>query len=147
MKPILTLPIAMLMLGAFTSSGAVEIPTQKPGLWKVTMSSLSMPGGSQSYSMCQDAAHIAAGKSAVARMKKDCSRYDIRKEGDSWITDMECTSSGSHDVTHSVTTVHGDDTYHTEMSLITGKTRTVMTMDHKWLGACKPGQKVGVPIR
>lgn len=144
MKRVLALPIAMLMLGAFTSSGAVEIPTQKPGLWKITMTSASMPGGKQSFSVCKDAAFIAAAKAAEPLLKKDCSKYDLRKEGNSWIADMECTSSG---ISHSVTTVHGDDTYHTEMTLITGKTSTVMTSDQKWLGACKPGQKVGVPIR
>ena len=148
MKSAFTLPIAMLMLGVFASSGAEEIPAQKPGLWKVTMTSASMPGGTQSYSMCQDAAGIAEGKaSADAHLKNDCSRHVLRKEGDTWIADMECTYSGIHDVSHSVTTVHGDDTYHTELTSTTGKTSTVMTIDHKWLGACKPGQKVGVPIR
>ncbi len=57
---------------------------------------------------------------------------------------MECISSG---ISHSVTTVHDEDTYHTEMTLISGKTSTVTTIDNKWPGACKPGQKVGVPIR
>ena len=73
---------------------------------------------------------------ADALQKKDCSKYDLRKEGDTWIADMECTSSG---ISHSVITVHGDDTYHQEVTLITGKTSTVMTVDNKWLGACKPG--------
>ena len=148
MKPLLTLPIAMLMLGVFTSSGAVEVPAQKPGLWKITMTSASMPGGTQSYSMCLDAARIAEGKAgADAHLKNDCSRRDLRKEGNTWIADTECTYSGIHDVSHSVTTVHGDDTYHMELTSTTGKTSTVMTIDDKWLGACKPGRKVGVPIR
>ena len=143
----------MLMLGAFASSSALELPVQKPGVWKITMTSASMPGGTRSYNMCQDAAFIAAGKASMdAHVKNDCSKHDMRKEGNTWIADMECTFSGIHDVSHSVTTMHGDDTYHTEMTSSTnspgqGKTSTVMTIDNKWLGACKPGQKVGVPIR
>jgi hypothetical protein len=153
MKPVLKVPIAMLMLAAFTPSSAVELPIQKPGLWQITMTSASMPGGSRTYSMCQDATSIAAGKAiADAHLQKDCSRHDLRKDGNTWIADMECTFSGLHDVSHSVTTVHGDDAYHTEMTSSTGspgqgKAATVMTIDNKWLGPCKPGQKVGVPIR
>lgn len=150
MKPVLTLPIAMLMLGAVTSSSAVELPTQKPGVWKLTMTSASMPGGTRSYSMCLDAVSIAAAKAGTdAHLKKDCSKHDLRKEGNTWIADMECTSSGIHDVSHSVTTILGDDASHTEITSSAGhgSTSTVMTIDHKWLGACKPGQKAGVPIR
>jgi hypothetical protein len=60
---------------------------------------------------------------------------------------MECTFSGIHNVSHSVTTMHGDDSYHSEItSTMDGRT-SVMTVDNQWLGACKPGQKVGVPIQ
>lgn len=153
MKPVLALPIAMLMLGAFTSSSAIELPTQKPGVWQITMKSAQMPGGTRSYSMCQDAAFIATAKaSADAHLKNDCSKHDLRNEGDTWIADMECTFSGMHEVSHSVTTIHGDDAYHTEITSSSGSPghamrSSVMTIDNKWLSACKPGQKAGVPIR
>jgi hypothetical protein len=152
MKSHAVLPIAILMLAAFTSSSALELPVQKPGLWEVTMTSAKMPGGSRSFSMCQDAAFIAAGKaSADAHLKNDCSKHDLRKEGNTWIADMECTFSGMHVVSHSVTTIHGDDVFHTELTSSTDsprltKTTDVTTIDNKWLGACKPGQKPGVPI-
>lgn len=152
MKSNAVLPIAMLMLGAFTSSSALELPVQKPGLWEVTMTSSRMPGGSKSFSMCQDAAFIAAGKaSADAHLKNDCSKHDLRKNGDTWTADMECTYSGMHVVSHSVTTMHGDGGFHTELTSITesphlAKTTSTTTIDNKWLGACRPGQKPGVPV-
>ena len=152
MKSHAVLPIAILMLGAFTSSSALELPVQKPGLWEVTMTSSRMPGGSRSFSMCQDAAFIAAGKaSADAHLKNDCSKHDLRKDGDTWTADMECTFSGMHVVSHSVTTIHGDDVFHTEMTSDTNspghpKTTSATTIDNKWLGACKPSQKVGIPV-
>jgi hypothetical protein len=151
MKIQVALPIAMLMLGAFTSSGALELPTQKPGMWQMTMTGAKIPGGSRSFSICQDAAFIAAAKASTdAHLKNDCSKHDLRKEGNTWVADMDCTFSGMHAVSHSVTTIHGDDAYHTEMTSSTGSpkhagTSSVMTIDNKWLGACKPGQKVGVP--
>ena len=152
MKSYAVLPTTMLMLGLFTSSSALELPVQKPGLWQITMTSSRMPGGSRSFSMCQDAAFIAAGKvSADAHMKNDCSKHDLRKDGNTWTADMECTFSGMHVVSHSVTTMHGDDVFHTELTSDTdsphlAKTTSTTTIDNKWLGSCKPGQKVGVPI-
>lgn len=147
------MPLALLMAGAATTTSAVELPTQKAGLWQVTMQSQRMPGGPRSYQLCQDAAFIAAAKaSAETMMKKNCSsKSSVRKVGDTWISDADCTMSGMHIVSHSVTTIHGDDLYHAEItstmdSAKGGKKTDVMTMDNKWLGACKAGQKAGVPI-
>ena len=152
MKIQIALPIALLMVGAMASSSAAELPTQKPGLWQMTVKNTRMPGGARSFQICEDAAFIAAAKaSADAHIKNDCSsKSSLRKVGDTWISDSDCTFSGMHIVSHGVTTIHGDDLYHTEATSTVdsprgGKVADVMTMDNKWLGACKPGQKVGVP--
>lgn len=140
-------PLALVMLGAMASSNALELPTQKPGLWKITMTNAKMPGGSRSFTMCQDAASIAASRaSADAHIKNDCTgKGSLRKDGDNWIADSECTFSGMQVTSHSVTTMHGDDSFHTQVSsTMRGKT-DVMTMDNVRIGACKPGQKVGIP--
>ncbi len=147
MKFGIALTISLLMLGAMSSSNALELPTQKPGLWKITMTNAKTPGGPRSFTMCQDAASIAASRaSADAHIKNDCAaKSSLRKDGDSWIADAECTFSGMHITSHSVTTVHGDDAFHTQVnSTMNGKT-DVMTMDNVRIGACKPGQKAGVP--
>ena len=145
------LPIALLLTGVFASASAVELPAQKPGVLEMSMKNAKIPGGSRSFSMCEDAAFIAAAKASADAHKKDCSKYDLHKQGDTWSADTECTFSGMHIVTHSMTTIHGDDAYHTEITSSTdspglGKTNDVMTVDNKYLGACKPGQKAGVPI-
>lgn len=147
------LPLYLLLIGSIATVSAAELPVQKPGLWRSTMSGKRMPGGSRSYLMCMDAALIAAGKaSSNAMMKKSCSaKSSIRNVGDTWIADTDCTMSGMHIVSHSVTTVHGSDQFHTEVSSTTdspqgGKKTDVMSVDNKWLGACPAGQKVGVPM-
>jgi len=148
MKIRIALPIVALLLGACSSASAVELPTQKPGLWEVTMKSAKMPGGSRSFRMCQDAASLAAAKATAAAQKKSCSKYDIHKTGDAWISDVECTFSSMHIVSHSVTTVHGDDAFYQQITSTVGSSTTadVTTIDNKYLGACMPGQKAGVPI-
>lgn len=151
MKINMSMPLALLIVGAATTASAVELPTQKPGLWQVTMKSQRMSGGPRTYQVCEDAAFLAEAKaSAESHMKKDCSSTtSVRKVGDTYVSDADCKMSGMHIVSHSVTTFHGDDSYHSDitstMDAGKGKKSDVMTMDNKWLGACKAGQKVGVP--
>ena len=151
MKYRIALPVATVLLGAFGSAAGLELPAQKPGLWQTTMTGEKIPGGSRSYSMCLDAASLAEAKAtADAHLKNDCSKNDVRMQGSTWIAESTCTFSGMHIVGHTETTFSGDEAFH---SVVTssydspkqGATRSVMTVDSKYLGACAPGQKPGVP--
>jgi hypothetical protein len=152
MKLCIAFPVVVTMLGSFASATALELPVQKPGLWQTTMKGEKIPGGSRSYSTCLDVASLAEAKaSADAHLKNDCSKSDVRKEGSTWIAESTCTFSGMHVVGHTETTFSGDDdAFHTEVTSISdspkhGKTTSVMSIDSKYLGACAPGQKAGVP--
>jgi hypothetical protein len=138
---------ATLLLCTGALAGSDEMPTQKPGLWQITVTSAKMPGGSRSYKMCQDAASVAAGKASANAQLKNCSKNSLRREGDTWISDNECIFSSMHVVSHSEMTVHGDEAFHTQIQSTYGSgSAEVTTIDHKYLGACDAGQKVGVPI-
>jgi Protein of unknown function (DUF3617) len=140
--------VCVLLLGVSVFAAAEELPMQKPGLWQITMTSAKTPGGSRTFKMCQDSASLAAGKaSADAHLKSDCSKSSIRKEGDIWIAENECTFSGMHVVSHSETTVHGDDSFHTQSKSSYGTgSPELTTIDQKYIGACEAGQKAGVPL-
>ena len=148
MKIQIAFPVAVILLAGSVLARGEDLPAQKPGLWQVTMTGAKIPGGSRSYKMCQDAASVAAAKvSADSLLKNDCSKNNLRKEGDTWVADSECTMSGMHVVSHSETTVHSDDAFHTQIQSTLGAGKAELTtVDHKYLGACEAGQKVGVPI-
>ena len=85
-------------------------------------------------------------------MKGICSKFESRRDGNAWITDSACTFSGSHAISHGVTTKLGEDTYRTEGTTtydppMRGVKTDVISVDGKWLGACKPGQTPGAQIR
>ena len=145
MKIRLALSVAAMLMSAVVLAGDDEMPTQKPGLWQVTMTNAK--NGSRSFKMCQDAASVAAGKASADAQLKNCSKNSLRREGNTWIADNECTMSGMHVVSHSEMTAHGDEAYHTQVQSTygSGKAETT-TIDHKYLGACESGQKAGVPI-
>ena len=143
MKSYAVFPIAVLAICAAASVSAVELPAQKPGVWETTMKGAGIPGGSRSMSMCIDAAMQAEAK---ATSKKNCSKNEWRHAGNTWSGDSVCTMMGNQITSHAVTTMSGEGAYHTEITSQSGKTSSVMTVDGKWLGACKPGQKPGVPM-
>ena len=144
MKSYAVIPIAVLMIGAFVSASAVELPAQKPGVWETTMKGTNIPGGSRSFSMCMDAATQVEAK---ATLKKNCSKNEWSHAGNTWTGDSVCSVMGNQITAHAVTTMSGEDAYHTEITSQSGNKSSVMTVDGTWLGACNPGQKVGVPMR
>ena len=94
--------------------------------------------------MCMDAATQVEAK---ATMKNNCSKNEWRHEGNTWTGDSVCTVMGNQIIAHASTTMSGEDAYHTEITSQSGNKSSVMAVDHKWLGVCKPGQKPGVPMR
>src|SRR6201999_759539 len=80
------LPVATILLSAFSMAFALELPTQKPGLWHTTMTGKQIPGGSRSFNICFDAASLAEAKAATdAHLKNDCNKNAVHKQGDTWI--------------------------------------------------------------
>ena len=144
MKSHAVMPIAVLIICAAASVSAVELPAQKPGVWDTTMKGPGIPAGSRSLSMCMDAATQAEAK---ATLKKNCSKNEWRQDGNIWSGDSVCTVMGNQVIAHAVTTMRDENAYHTEITSQSGNKSSVMTVDGKWLGACKPGQKPGVPMR
>lgn len=147
MKIRIALSVAGVLLSTIALASGDEMPTQKPGLWQITMTSARSPGGSRTFKMCQDVASVAAGKASADAQLKNCSKNTLRREGATWIADNECTLSGMHVVSHTEMTAHGDEAYHTQVQSTYGSGKAEMTtIDHKYLGVCEIGQKAGVPI-
>ena len=73
MKIRLALSVAAMLMSAVVLAGDDEMPTQKPGLWQVTMTNAK--NGSRSFKMCQDAASVAAGEG-----KCRCATKELQQE-------------------------------------------------------------------
>jgi hypothetical protein len=136
-------------MGALAAS-AVEMPTRKAGLWEMKMVRTGTPMPEMTMQHCTDATTDKAMNSSSSPMSKDiCSKNDIQKTATGYITDSVCTVSGMLVTTHSETTGDFNSAYtvkvtsHSQGGPANVPRDTTMTVEAKWLGACKADQKPG----
>jgi hypothetical protein len=133
---------AMLPLTAL----AADLPKRKSGLWEITTSEPGGPPGPVAQ-MCIDqklddmARQFAAGALS-------CSRQDLRREGDRYISDSICRIGDSTATTHAVISGNFESTYHAEIQAkytppLMGMSEGRSVMSAKWLGPCRAGQRAG----
>jgi hypothetical protein len=128
---------------------ADEIPLRKPGLWEMKMGAQG-PMLEMSMQHCTDETTDKDMSTAVSPMAKDtCSKNEITKTANGYTTDAVCTIAGTTSTTHSDITGDFNSAYTVKVTSqasggAAGAARTnTMTIEAKWLGACKPGQKPG----
>lgn len=140
--------VAALSVLCTTASGA-EIPNLKPGLWEVVRTSNEQPDKKHVTTMCLDAELQAQMQEFGMGVAKDmCSQTDRKMEGNRLLVNATCNLGVSTMKSQSVMTFVNDRSYHSEMSAsydppFMNMSQTKGTMDGKWVGACKPGQKPG----
>lgn len=135
-----------------TAANAVELPARKPGLWdlKMTFEGRNLPP--QNMQHCVDAATdklMNANFGGMARQA--CSKQDMKTVGDVITIDSVCKYSNVETTSHAVITGRFDQAYTVKVtSTRTGgptpasaSPETHLTIEAKWLGSCKPGQKPG----
>ena len=120
---------------------ALEFPHTKPGLWEMRIqNSTDGPAPSDSTSrMCLDEKSI---KEAEELSKKDCSKYELHKEGGKWILNSVCKFGTMTVSSHVTTEYQGENSSHvvgdaTFNPPLMGYSRAHTVVDNKWLGPCK----------
>jgi hypothetical protein len=140
------------LLSALPALGAAadELPVRKAGLWEMKMvrSGSSLPDMTMQH--CTDATTDKEMSNAFSPVaKQTCSKQDIRKTANGFVSDSVCSMAGGSITTHG--DIVGDfnsaytvkTTSHIEGGPAGMPRDTAMTIEAKWLGACKPDQKPG----
>ena len=132
-------------------AGAAEIPIRKAGLWEMKMMRAGSPTPEMTMQHCTDANTDKDMATAASPLSKDiCSKQDIEKTATGYVTDSVCSVAGVSMSSHSEITGDFNSAYTVKTSShaqggaagATGRD-TTMTLEAKWLGACKPDQKPG----
>jgi hypothetical protein len=141
---------ATLLQVAAATAGAADFPTLKAGQWEMTTTSSVAGSAPRKTTICLDASTQKAMLDMSAGMQKEmCTRMDMRRDGDRFVTDAECRIGSSVVKSHGVMTMIGDSAYRTESSATFDppfnkdlrETKTVI--DGKYTGACAAGLKPG----
>jgi hypothetical protein len=128
---------------------AVEMPIRKAGLWEMKM----LPGASlpaMTMQHCTDESIDRQMSTAFSPLSKDvCSKNEIQQTATGYTTDSVCTVSGLSSKSHADITGDFNSAYtvkvtsHNEGGPSGVPRDSTMTVEAKWLGACKPDQKPG----
>jgi hypothetical protein len=135
---------SLIAMSAVLPAAADEMPTRKPGLWEVTMSSNGRTNlvVQQCVDRSTDQALLqSAGPISVAA----CAKRDVQQSGNTLTIDSTCTVDGKPATSHAVVTGSFDSAYTMD---ITAKGEGLqsglnMTLTGKWMGACLAGQQPG----
>lgn len=139
---------------AFVASAAMaqDYPKLKPGLWESSSRSTAQPKDAPSLakSMCLDEASAKEiVEASTAAMKSICSRFDVKRDGDRYMSEgVGCKVGQSTMAMKSTWTVTKDSAYRFESSSsfdppFRGIKEETTTVDAKHVGPCKPGQVPG----
>ena len=152
MKLALLLSIGVITSCAFSDANAVDAPPRKSGLWEVT----TRTGAHQTvlHTCVGNAAEqVKANAEALNSMKSMCSKQDVRMVGGKLVGDSLCNLAGSTATIHATTTFSGDRFAHTAehnegtstySPPLSGQSQATTVTESKWVGSCKPGQKLGM---
>jgi hypothetical protein len=148
--PSICLSSCLLALLPVLDARAVEMPTRKAGLWEMKVVRTGSPMPEMTMQHCTDASTDKEMSQTFSPMTKDmCSKQDIQKTATGYVTDSVCAVGGMSITSHADIT--GDfnaaytikSTSHSEGGPASAPRDSTMTLDAKWLGACKPDQKAG----
>ncbi len=142
--------IPVLLTALILPAQAADLPKRKPGLWEIKMTSASERGGGPMVSQhCIDAKTDDLLQQRTQGMgKQACSKNTVRREGGKTIAESVCQLGNTTATTKAVfsgdfSSNYRGDIHSTYNPALMGMKEARSTIEAKWLGACKAGQKPG----
>jgi len=145
-------PLSLLILGLAAASlagGALaaDTPKRKSGLWEINSQMEGMPSMG-AMQQCIDQKTDDLMQQRAKKEKLDCSVMDVKPQGNKVAMHSVCKFEGTTATTDVVFIGAFDSAYKGDMKTrynppMHGISESKMTMEAKWLGPCKPGQKPG----
>ena len=133
-----------------SEAGAAELPMRKAGLWHMKVLNTGSPIPSMTMQHCTDATTDKQMSTAFSPMSKEvCPKNDIQQTATGYTADSVCTVAGVSMTSHSDISGDFNSAYRVKsVSRSKGGAAGVVrdsttTIEARWLGPCKPGQKPG----
>lgn len=126
---------------------AADTPKRKSGLWEINTQMEGMPSiGAMQQCIDQNTDDLM--QQRAKKEKPDCSVMDVKPQGNKVTLHSVCKFEGTTATTDAVFIGAFDSAYKGDMKTrynppMHGVSESKMTMEARWLGPCKPGQKPG----
>jgi hypothetical protein len=130
-------------------AAAAEMPLRKPGLWEMKLVRPGSPLPEMTMQHCTDETTDKEMSTTFSPMSKEvCSKRDIQQTATGYVSDSVCSVGGASMTSHSDIIGDFNSAYTIKMTAhsdrgVAGIRDSTMTIEAKWLGACKPDQKPG----
>jgi len=139
--------LAVLFMAGNAPAAPSDLPKRKSGLWEVKISSGQAKG--HAVQQCIDEKSDDLMKKEMSEKRQmQCSKNDMRREGDKVIAESVCKIQHSTATTRAVFTGDFNSAYKADIKStyeppLGGMKSAASTVEAKWLGPCKAGQKPG----
>ncbi len=145
------LPLRLCFVLVATPALALDMPPRKAGLWELKMNLQGTPMPGQAFQHCIDAATDKAMNDVGGGMRGQCSKQDMQRSGNTITVNSVCNIGGATTTSRAVVTGDFNSAYTVKVTskreggpAVPGMpAETNMTIEAKWLGACKADQKPG----
>ena len=139
--------VALLVAGPATAA-SFDAPKRKSGLWELKMSGGQTKGMPAMQQCVDEKTDDMMQKEMGERQKMQCSKNELRKEGDKVVAESACKVENSTAKTRAVFTGRFDSAYKADIKTVyepplKGMKESSSVIEAKWLGPCKAGQKPG----
>ena len=129
---------------------ADEIPLRKAGLWEMKIVKTGSVLPEMTMQHCTDETTDKQMSTAFSPVAKEtCSKRDIAKTATGYVSDSVCSVGGVTMTSHADITGDFNSAYtvkstaHSDKGPASVPRDVTSTIEAKWLGECKPGQKPG----
>ena len=145
-----TLSLLLLGLAAASLAGsalAADAPKRKSGLWEINTQMEGMPSmGAMQQCIDQNTDDLM--QQRAKKENPDCSVMDVKPQGNKISIHSVCKFEGTTATTDAMFIGAFDSAYKGDLKTrynppMHGVSESKMTLEAKWLGPCKPGQKPG----
>lgn len=140
-------PLLGLALSVPAGAQNIDLPIRKEGLWQ--MSTIVSGAPATTSTLCMDKSFSKEMLQMGGSMQKElCSRNEMTRDGDKVHMQSVCKFGESTATSKGTAVFRGDTAYRMDMQSsysppLMGMKEAKTTVEAKWLGPCKPGQKPG----
>lgn len=145
----LALAAALMWCTGSAAAATGKAPARKPGLWELKTVTSAAGGQAATMQQCIDEkTDDLAQQRAEGLSPNACSKNEVVVKGSEVLVESVCLVEGSTATTRGRFSGRFDSAYRGELDTVyqpplMGMAKTRTTIEARWLGPCKPGQKPG----